>query len=187
MEDKLKGYLAEVRSHMDKSITHLEDELSRVRAGKIVPAMLDGITVDYYGTQSPITQVANVNTQDVRTMVIQPWEKGMLQPIEKAILAANIGMTPQNDGTIIRLVMPPLTEERRAALVKTVKGLGEQAKVGLRNIRRDAIEHIKKMQKDGLSEDSAKDAEHEVQTITDNHTKTVDKHLEAKEHDIMTV
>jgi len=187
MEDKLKRYLDEVKGHMDKSILHLEEELVKVRAGKATPAMLHGITVDYYGTQSPINQVANVNTQDARTMVIQPWEKSMLHVIEKAILAANIGVTPQNDGELIRLVIPPLTEERRASLVKGVKSLGEQAKVSLRNIRRDAIEHIKKMQKDGLSEDSAKDAEHEVQTITDTYTKTVDKHLEAKEKDIMTV
>jgi ribosome recycling factor len=187
MEDQLKKYLTEVKAHMDKSITHLEEELVRVRAGKASPAMLEGITVDYYGTQSPINQVANVTTQDARTMVIQPWEKSMLHLIEKAILAANIGVTPQNDGTIIRLVVPPLTEERRTTLVKNVKGIGEQAKVSLRNIRRDAIEHIKKMQKSGLSEDSAKEAEQEIQTITDSHTKTVDRHLETKEKDIMTV
>lgn len=172
---------------MDKSITHLEEELVKIRAGKISPAMLEGITVDYYGTRSPISQVANVTTQDAKTMVIQPWEKSMLQPIEKAILAANIGITPMNDGTIIRLVLPPLTEERRQSLVKNVKAIGEHTKVSLRNIRRDAIEHIKKMQKSGLSEDSAKEAEKEIQLITDNHAKTVDRHLEAKEKDIMTV
>lgn len=187
MEAELKKYMTEVRAHMDKSITHLEEELVKIRAGKISPAMLEGITVDYYGTRSPISQVANVTTQDAKTMVIQPWEKSMLQPIEKAILAANIGITPMNDGTIIRLVLPPLTEERRQSLVKNVKAIGEHTKVSLRNIRRDAIEHIKKMQKSGLSEDSAKEAEKEIQLITDNHAKTVDRHLEAKEKDIMTV
>jgi len=187
MTDALNKFMDEVKQHMDKSIEHLESELEMVRAGKASPAMLNGIIVDYYGTETPIDQVANVNSQDARTLVIQPWEKPMLQPIEKAILAANIGVTPQNDGELIRLSVPPLTEERRADLVKIVKGLGEQGKVSLRNIRRDAIDHIKKMQKDGLGKDMAKTAEEEIQTITDSHTKTVDKHLKAKEQDIMTV
>jgi len=187
MTDALNKYMNEVRQHMDKSIEHLETELIKVRAGKASPNMLDGINIDYYGTPTPIGQVANVNSQDARTLVIQPWEKTMLQPIEKAILAANIGVTPQNDGELVRLVIPPLTEERRADLVKSVKNLAEHAKVSLRNIRRESIDQIKKMQKDGLSEDLAKDAEHEIQTITDNHTKTVDNHLEAKEKAIMTV
>src|SRR6476619_4616198 len=143
---------------MKKAINHLEYELTQIRAGKANPQMLDGIVVDYYGTPTPINQVGNISILDARTISIQPWEKNMLQPIERAIIAANIGINPQNDGNIIRLFLPPLTEERRKELVKRCNGEGEQAKVTIRNIRRDAIEAIKKLQKDGLSEDEAKDA-----------------------------
>ena len=144
---------------MKKAINHLEAELIKIRAGKANPQMLDGIVVDYYGSPMPINQVANISVMDARTLSIQPWEKNMLQPIERAIIAANIGINPQNDGTIIRLFFPPLTEERRKELVKRCQAEGEHSKVAIRNIRRDAIEHIKKLQKNGLSEDAAKDAE----------------------------
>src|SRR5438309_2200669 len=147
---------------MKKAINHLETELSKIRAGKANPQMLDGIMVDYYGSPTPIGQIGNISVMDARTLTIQPWEKNMLQPIERAIIAANIGINPQNDGNIIRLFLPPLTEERRKELVKRALGEGEQSKVAIRNIRRDAIESIKKAQKNGLSEDASKDAEEAI-------------------------
>jgi len=172
---------------MKKAINHLEAELNKVRAGKANPQMLEGIVVDYYGSPTPIGQVGNISVLDARTLTIQPWEKNMLQPIERAIIASNIGINPQNDGIIIRLFLPPLTEERRRDLVKRAQGEGESAKVAIRNIRRDAIESIKKAQKNGLSEDAAKDAENDVQVTTDRHISLVDKHLAHKEKDIMAV
>ncbi len=172
---------------MQKAIGHLEAELAKVRAGKANPQMLDGIVVDYYGSPTPINQVGNISVLDARTLTIQPWEKNMLQPIERAIIASNIGINPQNDGVIIRLFLPPLTEERRRELVKRCQGEGEQSKVAIRNIRRDAIESIKKLQKTGLSEDAAKDAEADVQEITNKYISLVDKHLAQKEKEIMVV
>lgn len=172
---------------MEKAISHLEAELIKVRAGKANPNLVDGLVVDYYGAATPISQVGNVTVQDARTLAIQPWEKNMLQPIERAIINANIGITPQNDGNIIRLFMPPLTEERRHQLVKKAHGEGENSKVSIRNIRRDAMEGIKKLQKNGLSEDICKDAEKEIQELTDKFIALVDKHLVAKEKEIMTV
>src|SRR5688572_8042607 len=172
---------------MKKAINHLEAELTKIRAGKANPQMLDGIMVDYYGSPTPINQVGNISVMDARTLSIQPWEKNMLQPIERAIIASNIGINPQNDGNLIRLFLPPLTEERRRDLVKKAHGEGEHTKVAIRNIRRDAIESIKKSQKNGLSEDAAKDAEADVQTITDKFISLVDKHLGTKEKEIMTV
>ena len=172
---------------MKKAISYFETELSKIRAGKASPMMLDGIVVDYYGNPTPIGQVGNISAIDARTLTIQPWEKNMLQPIERAIIAANIGVNPQNDGVIIRLFLPPLTEERRKDLVKQSNAEGEQAKISIRSIRRDAIEQIKKMQKDGLSEDAAKDSEKEIQEMTDNFISTIDKYLETKEKEIMVV
>lgn len=172
---------------MDKAIQHLEAELVKIRAGKANPAMLDGIMADYYGSPTAINQVANVTVLDARTISVQPWEKNMLQIIERAIIAANIGINPQNDGNSIRLFLPPLTEERRKELVKRCNGEGEQGKISIRNIRRDAIETIKKLQKDGLSEDEAKDAEAAIQALTDKHIVLVEKHLQAKEKEIMLV
>jgi ribosome recycling factor len=166
---------------------HFESELVKIRAGKANPTMLDGITVDYYGNPTPISQVGNLSAMDARTLTIQPWEKKMLQPIERAIIAANIGINPQNDGNIIRLFLPPLTEERRKELVKRSNAEGEQAKIAVRNIRRDAIEQIKKAQKEGLSEDAAKDAEAEMQEVTNNFITLIEKHLAAKEKEIMSV
>jgi len=172
---------------MKRAINHLEAELTKIRAGKANPQMLDGIVVDYYGTPTPINQIGNISVMDARTISIQPWEKNMLQPIERAIIASNIGINPQNDGNLIRLFLPPLTEERRRDLVKRAQGEGEHSKVAIRNIRRDAIESIKKSQKNGLSDDAAKDAENEVQTVTDRYIALVEKHLASKEKDIMAV
>jgi len=149
--------------------------------------MLDGIVADYYGSPTPIAQIANISVLDARTISVQPWEKNMLQPIERAIIASNIGINPQNDGNYIRLFLPPLTEERRKELVKRCNGEGENGKVSIRNIRRDAIEQIKKLQKDGLSEDAAKDAEAEMQELTNRYISLIEKHLEAKEKEIMVV
>lgn len=187
MAEDVASILTDAEDHMKKAINHLEAELVKIRAGKANPQMLDGLVVDYYGSPMPINQVANISVMDARTLSIQPWEKNMLQPIERAIIAANIGVTPQNDGALIRLFLPPLTEERRKELVKKCQGEGEHTKVAIRNIRRDAIEHIKKLQKNGLSEDAAKDAEADIQQITDKYTAAVEKHLSAKEKEIMSV
>src|SRR6476659_5109798 len=151
--EELELIMEEAESLMTKSISHLESELTKIRAGKASPSMLDGISVDYYGSPTPINQVANISVLDARTVSIQPWEKNMLAPIERSILKANIGITPQNDGVQIRLFLPPLTEERRRELFKKASAEGEHSKVAVRNIRRDSIEHIKKLQKDGLSKD----------------------------------
>lgn len=187
MAEDIATIIAQAEDHMKKAINHLEAELVKIRAGKANPQMLDGLTVDYYGSPMPINQVANISALDARTLSIQPWEKNMLQPIERSIIAANIGVTPQNDGVLIRLSLPPLTEERRKELVKKCHGEGEHCKVAIRNIRRDAIEHIKKLQKNGLSEDAAKDAEADVQQVTDKFTSAVEKHLTTKEKEIMSV
>ena len=185
--DDIKSIQHHAEEQMKKAIDHLEAELIKIRAGKANPQMVDGIHVDYYGSPMLLNQVSNVSVMDARTLSIQPWEKNMLQPIEKAIIAANIGIHPQNDGNIIRLFLPPLTEERRKELVKKCHGEGEHSKVAIRNIRRDAIEHIKRLQKNGLSEDATKDAEGNVQTLTDKFISVVDKHLATKEKEIMVV
>lgn len=175
------------KTGMEKTIAHLEVELQKVRAGKASPSMLENIMVDYYGSKVPLSNTANINSQDSRTLIIQPWEKSMLTPIEKAIQAANLGFNPQNDGIIIRIVVPALTEERRKQLVKTAKGFGEDAKVGIRSLRKEAMEYIKKLQKNGLPEDMAKDGENKIQNLTDANVLKVDKHIEQKEKEIMTI
>jgi ribosome recycling factor len=187
MSEDLELIYEDAEDSMKKAIGFLEVELTKIRAGKANPTMLDGIMVDYYGTPTPINQVANINIMDARTISIQPWEKKMLQPIERGIIAANIGMNPQNDGVNIRLFLPPLTEERRKELAKKSAAEGEHSKVAIRNIRREAIEEIKKLQKDGLSEDVAKDSEKNVQELTDRYIILVDKHLAAKEKEIMSI
>jgi ribosome recycling factor len=187
MSDDVSLTLEIADDSMDKAIRHLEAELVKIRAGKANPQMLEGIMVDYYGNPTPINQVGNISVTDARTLTIQPWEKNMLQPIEKSIIAANIGINPQNDGNLIRLFLPPLTEERRRELVKRCHAEGEHCKVAIRNIRRDAIESIKKAQKNGLSEDAASEAEMDIQEVTNKHITAVDKHLAAKEKDIMAV
>lgn len=187
MSDELNKIFGDSDSSMQKAIDHLESELSKIRAGKANPTMLDGIMAEYYGNPTPINQVANISVLDARTITVQPWEKNMLQTIERAIIAANIGINPQNDGATIRLFLPPLTEERRKELVKRCNGEGEHAKIAVRNIRRDAIEGIKRLQKDGLSEDAGKNAEIDIQGTTDKYIALVEKHLAAKEKEIMAV
>jgi ribosome recycling factor len=187
MSDELISITDHALESMKKAIAHLEAELVKIRAGRATPQMLDGIVVDYYGNPTPISQVGNITVADARTIMIQPWEKNMLQPIERAIIAANIGINPQNDGSIIRIFLPALTEERRKEIVKRVHVEGEHSKVAIRSIRRDAIEGIKKLKKDGLSEDLAKDSEDEVQEITNQYIGIVDKHLASKEKELMSV
>ena len=187
MSEELELIKLDTESTMKKAINFLETELIKIRAGKANPNMLDGIVADYYGSPTPIAQIANISVLDARTISVQPWEKNMLQPIERAIIASNIGINPQNDGNYIRLFLPPLTEERRKELVKRCNSEGENGKVSIRNIRRDAIEQIKKLQKDGLSEDEAKDAEAEMQELTNRYIALIEKHLEAKEKEIMVV
>ena len=187
MSEDLDIIISDAGDSMKKAIGHLDAELLKVRAGKANPVMLDGINVEYYGNPTPLLQVANVTTPDARTISIQPWEKSMLATIEKAIIASNIGLNPQNDGSLIRLYLPPMTEERRKELVKRVNAEGETAKVAVRAIRRDSMEAIKKLQKDGLSEDAAKDAEGNLQTVTDKFIAQVEQHCKDKEKDIMTI
>jgi ribosome recycling factor len=185
--EELELVMDDAESSMKKAINHLEAELTKIRAGKANPTMVDGIFVEYYGSPTPITQVANITILDARTISIQPWEKNMLQAIERSILQANIGITPQNDGNQIRLFLPPLTEERRRELFKRASGEGEHSKVAIRNIRRDAIEEVKRLQKEGLSKDVAADAEESIQQTTDKYIALVDKHLAAKEKEMMAV
>ncbi len=185
--EELDFILEHAKESMQKAIGHLETELLRIRAGKATPNMVDGLFVDYYGSSTPISQVGNVSVADARTLTIQPWEKNMLQAIERAIIAGNIGVTPQNDGNIIRLFLPPLTEERRRELVKKAQSEGETSKVSIRSIRRESMEAIKKLQKNGLSEDICKDSEADVQALTDKYIALVDTHLDTKEKEIMTV
>ncbi len=187
MSEDVSMTLELTEDSMKKAINHLETELVKIRAGKANPQMLEGIIVDYYGTPTALNQVGNVSILDARTLTIQPWEKNMLQPIERSIIASNIGINPQNDGNIIRLFLPPLTEERRKELVKRCQGEGEHCRIAIRNIRRDAIEDIKKMQKSGLSEDAAKDAEGDVQEITNKFIAAVEKHLATKEKEILAI
>ncbi len=187
MNEEVQLFLDDAVDKMEKALKHLSAELVKLRAGKANPSMLDGITVNYYGTPTPLQQVASINTPDARSIVIQPWEKKVIDAIEKAIFAANIGLTPSNNGEVVRLNIPPLTEDRRKGLVKQVKVEGENAKISIRNARRDAIEEFKKMAKNGLPEDMGKDAEDRMQKITDKYYKKVDEILAKKEAEIMTV
>lgn len=186
-EADLKKVLDETRALMNKAIDHFEFELSKIRAGRATPGMLDGIDVEAYGAKSPLNQMANISTPDAKTITIQPWDASILQAVEKAILMANIGLTPQNDGKIIRLNIPPMTEDRRKDLVKQSKAEAELARVSIRTIRRDANEKIKKLHKDGLPEDTVKKGETDVQNMTNDYTGKIEKHLEVKEKEIMTV
>ncbi|MCQ2351023.1 MAG: ribosome recycling factor [Paludibacteraceae bacterium] len=186
MIDKEKN-LSDAKAKMENAMAYLDETLARIRAGKANPRILDGIRVEYYGTPTPLTNVANVTTPDAKSIVVQPWEKSMLKEIEKAILASEVGITPENNGEIIRLGIPPLTEERRRQLSKQAKQEGEDAKIGIRNARRDAIDALKKAIKDGMPEDVEKDAEAEVQKIHDKFIKMVDDAVIAKDKEIMTV
>lgn len=187
MNEEIEIIMEETIDRMKGAIKHLETELSKLRAGKATPSLLDDIKVDYYGVNTPLNQVSNINTPDAKSIIIQPWEKTMLGPIEKAILAANIGLTPINNGEVIRINVPPLTEERRSQLVKMVKNEGESAKISVRNSRKWANDELKKLLKEGLSEDAEKDAEDKVQEMTNEYVQKVDEIVEAKETDIMTV
>ncbi|MCG6187432.1 ribosome recycling factor [Maribellus maritimus] len=187
MHEEVELILEDCKEKMGAAIEHLEKELLHIRAGKASPAMLDGVVVEYYGSMAPLNQVSNISTPDARTVAIQPWEKGLIPVIEKAILAANLGFNPDNNGEIIRINIPALTEERRKSLVKQVHQEGENAKVSIRTARKDANEMLKKLLKDGLSEDMEKDAEADVQKLTDNFGKEVDDLVDTKEKDIMTI
>lgn len=187
MSEKIKAIMDVAKDAMEKSISHLEVELAKIRAGRANPSIFDNVMVDYYGSGTPINQVANISTPDARTIVIQPWEKSMLTPLEKAIQAANLGFNPQNDGVIIRISIPPLTEERRKEFVKKAKQEVEDAKVGIRSARKEANEACKKLTKDGVTEDEVKVAEEKIQQLTDSYVGKCDKHLEHKEKEIMTV
>lgn len=187
MTEEINFILDSTKESMEGSIAHLEKEFLNIRAGKATPQMIGGVFVDYYGSQTPITQVANVNVPDARTITIQPYEKSMLQPIEKAIMIANIGFNPMNNGDLIIISVPPLTEERRKDLVKQAKSEAEDAKIGIRNSRKDANTEIKKLEKEGTSEDICKTAEENVQKLTDSFIKKIEDHLAVKEAEIMKV
>jgi ribosome recycling factor len=187
MNEDIELIIEEATDRMQKALEHLEHELARLRAGRSNPALLDGVTVDYYGVNSPLSHVSNINTPDAKTIMIQPWEKNMLGIIEKAIMAANIGLTPVNNGEVIRINIPPLTEERRHQLVKQVRNEGETAKISVRNARKWANDELKSLLKDGLPEDMEKDAVEKIQEITHSYNTKVDKVMAIKEKDVMTV
>ncbi|MCA6363212.1 MAG: ribosome recycling factor [Bacteroidetes bacterium] len=187
MNEDLQLIIDAMEESMQNSLSHLEDELSRIRGGRASASLLDGVYVDYYGSSTPLGQVANVSTPDARTISVQPWEKTMLDPIMRAIQAANLGFNPTNNGSILICSIPPMTEERRKDLVKRARTEGENAKVSVRNARRDANEEIKKLTKAGLPEDEGKEGENKVQQMTDAYIGKVDKHLESKEKEILTV
>ena len=172
---------------MNKAIVHAKYEFNKIRAGKASPNMLDGLTIEYYGNMVPLSQTASINTPDARTIIIQPWEKGLIPIIEKCIINSNLGFNPQNDGNVVIISVPPLTTERRANLVKQLKAETEAAKVGVRNARKEANEKLKKMQKEGLSEDAVKTAEAEIQKVTDGYVKKIDDLTADKEKEIMTI
>ena len=187
MITKAKEILAAAKDKMSHSTAHLDEELKTYRAGKANPLIFNTVMVDYYGCPTPLPQVASVTTPDAKTLMLQPWEKKMIPVIEKAIIDANLGFTPSNNGESIRCTIPPLTEERRKELIKKAKAAGENAKVSVRNARRDAIEHLKKANKEGMPEDLQKDYEQLVQKETDAFTKKVEELVTAKEKEIMTV
>jgi ribosome recycling factor len=186
-DPRLKPLFDHLKEAMDQAVDHAGNEFTKIRAGKAHPSMLDSVKVEYYGSLVPVSQVANINTPDGRTLSVQPWEKNTIQAIEKGIIIANLGFTPSNDGSTIRINLPMLTEERRKDIVKKVKHEAEFAKVAIRNIRKDVNESIKKAQKDGVPEDDAKTAEAQVQKTTDIYIKKIDDLTAAKEADLMTV
>lgn len=185
--EEVSKTMAEAQAQMDKALEHLDHELTKLRTGKASTAILQDILVEYYGSPTAIGQVSNIQVADARTIVIQPWERNMLGPIERAIINSNIGITPANDGEVIRLSVPPLTEERRKDLVKKAKHAGEESKVGVRNARHKALDHIKKAVKDGFPEDAGKKKESELQDLVNKYVEQVDKVVSAKEKEIMTV
>jgi len=185
--DDIDFYLDHAKEMMDKAVQHAITEFSKIRAGKASPNILDGLMVEYYGNPTPMNQVASVTTPDARTISVKPWEKSLISEIEKAIRNSDLGLNPQNDGELIRLNIPPLTEERRLQLVKQAKSEAENGKISIRNVRKDVNDSLKKLHKDGVAEDIVKSAEDEVQKITDSHTAKIDELLSLKEKDIMTI
>ena len=184
---EVKDYLESAQENMEMAVAYLDDALAHIRAGKASPRLLDAIRVNYYGSMAPISNVANISVPDARTIAITPWEKSMFKEIEKAIINSDLGITPENNGEVIRLSIPPLTEERRKILVKQSKAEAENAKVSIRNARREAIEGLKKEIKNGMSEDVEKDGEAEVQKLHDKYMKKIDEVFAAKEKEILTV
>lgn len=185
--EEINMFLDEAQEMMDKSVRHLNAELSKIRAGKASPSMLDGIQVDYYGTPTPLNQVASVTTPDARSIFIKPWEKKVISDIERAIINSDLGLNPQNDGEQVIINIPVLTEERRQVLVKQARHEGELARISVRNARKEINDSLKQLQKEGAAEDDVKRAEEKVQEITDTHNKKIDEILAKKESEIMTV
>lgn len=185
--EEINLILEDVKEQMDKAIQHTKTALQKIRAGKASPAMLDGLMVDYYGNDTPISQVASISTPDARSIIIKPWEKNIIGEIERAIINSDLGFTPQNDGEIVRINIPPLTEERRISLTKQAKNEAEDGKISIRNARKDANDQLKQLQKEGVSEDDVKRGEDQVQTLTNDYSKKIDEILEHKEKEIMTV
>ena len=187
MQEEVNAVITSAKTNMDKAVAHLEEELKKVRAGKASPMMLQSVMVDYYGTSTPIAQVANIATPDAKTLTVQPWEKPMLDVCATAIINSNLGMAPQSNGEMLIISIPILTEERRQDLVKKARSEGENAKVGIRNARKDANDAVKKLKNDGLSEDQTKDTEDQIQKTTDSYIARVDNILKEKEADILKV
>lgn len=185
--EEIQFYLDDAKDSMEKAVKHTANELTKIRAGKASPAMLEGIMVDYYGSLSPLNQVASVNTPDARSIIIKPWEKKLISEIERAIKNSDLNLNPQNDGEVVRLNIPMLTEERRRDLVKQVKNETESGRVRVRNIRKETNEELRKLLKEGASEDEVKRAEEKVQLLTDSYIKRIDDVFSAKEKEIMTV
>lgn len=187
MHEEAQFCLEEAQEGMSNAVSHLEKEFQKIRTGKASPQMLDGIRIDYYGAMTPLDQVSNINTPDPKQIIVQPWDKSVLSLIEKAIMAANLGFNPKNEGEVLRIIVPPLTEERRRDLVKKAKVEAENARVSVRNIRRSANETAKKLEKDGVPEDDIAKLEENIQEATNTYIAKIDKLLETKEKDIMTV
>ncbi len=185
--EELDIYIEGAKDHMEKSVAHFSHTLAKIRAGRAMPNMLDGLVVQYYGNPTPISQVASINTPDAKTLVIKPWEKNMISEIEKAIINSDLGLNPQNDGEMVRLNIPPLTEERRKDLVKQSRNEAEHGRVSIRNVRKEANDHLKRLLKESVSEDEVKKAEARIQDLTNDFVKKVDELLAKKEEEIMTV
>ncbi len=185
--EEIQLHLEEARQLMERAVDHLNGELAKIRAGKAMPNMLDGIMVEYYGNPTPLAQVASVNTPDARTLMIKPWEKKLLRDIERAIINSDLGLTPQNDGELIRINIPPLTEERRKMLAKQTKAETENGKVSIRNIRKETNDALKTLQKEGAAEDDVKRGEEQVQTLTDQYSEKMDELYVRKEKEILTI
>lgn len=187
MQEEVDLYIETAKEGMEHSIEHLGKELRKVRTGKASTDLVNGLMVNYYGSATPMKQVASISTTDSRTIIIQPWEKSVIADIERSIFEANLGVTPQNDGELVRISIPPLTEDRRQQLVKVAKGMGEDAKVAIRNSRKEVMEGIKSAVKDGYSEDAGKRSEEQAQSMTNTYTNKVDKMVTNKESDILTI